>query len=262
MNDVLDWRRIGLLLRNDIVGGYRTWLIRSAGVAALVLLIPIINALAHQFPGGPAYFWWFYVLLFAWGAGTASSALAELNDRTKNEAFLLLPASATEKVATRFALVTLGFFAFFIVFGTVLAFATQLIDAWTLGRTIGWFPRMGAGLEWIWIGNFLVVQSVFFAGSAWFRKLHFAKTAGSIVALYFIALAFAYVMAYLFLPQFRDGLGMRFSSDDFDAIFVGYAGVIAAIWWVLRVLYFAGLPILSVYVAWLRVNEAQVSHGV
>jgi hypothetical protein len=262
MNDVFDWRRIALLLRNDIVGGYRTWLTRSAGVAAFVLLIPIINALAHEFPGGRAYFWWFYVLLFAWGAGTASSALAELHDRTRNEAYLLLPASAIEKIVSRFALVTLGFFVFFIVFATPLALATQAIDAWTLGRTVGWFPRTGAGLEWVWIGNFLVVQSVFFAGGAWFRKMHFVKIAASLVALYFSALAFAYVVAYLFLPQFRDGLGMSFSPGDFDPIVEGYPAVIAAVWWGLRVLYFAALPVLSVYVAWLRVKEAQVSHGV
>ena len=261
-SEVLDWRRLGLLLRNDLIGGYRGFLLRAAAVAGVIVVIEIVAALVSNAPKEQAQFWWFYVFLFGWGIVMASGALTELHDRTRNEAYLLLPASALEKVLVRFVLVTLGFYVFFIVFSTVLALVTQTVDVLVLGRQMRWFPRPGEGLQWVFFGNFVVAQSVFFLGAAWFRKAHIFKTALAVAVIYFGLLAFAYIVAYLLVPQFRDGWGLSFREYELAAVYDAYPTLIDGAVRVLEVAYFAGLPALSCFVAWLRVRETQVSHGV
>ncbi len=260
-NDTFDWRRFGLLLRNDVAGGYRGFLIRAAAIAGVIVAIEIVGGLFGNSPDGRGQFWWFYVFLYGWGIVIAGSALTELHDRTKNESFLLLPASMLEKTLARFALVTLGFYGFFLVFATVLALVTQTVDFALLGRSIRWFPAHG-DLNWIAWGNLFVVQSVFFLGAAWFRKAHVFKTALAVAVLGFGFFVFGLIVTFLLLPQFRDGWGVTFHDHEAFAIYAAYPAVLDALSVVVQIAYYAGLPLLCCFVAWLRVKETQVSHGV
>ena len=38
-------------------------------------------------------------------------------------------------------------------------------------------------LSWLLVPHYLVAQALFFLGAAWFRKTHFVKTVGAVVAL-------------------------------------------------------------------------------
>ena len=261
-NETFEWRRLGLLLRNDIVTGYRSFLLQAAAIAGLVIVIEIFNMLSANAANNQAPFWWFYAFLVGWGVVVASGGFKELHDRTKNETYLLLPASALEKTVARFLLVTLGFYAFFVVFSTLLALVTQTVDALMIGRQFRWFPRPGDGLLWILFGNLFVVQSVFFLGAAWFRKLHLVKTVLAMFVIGCVLTAFGFALMWLFLPQFRDGLGLSLHGYELDPLFEDHPVFLAAAGSVLQILYFAGIPIFCCFVAWLRVRETQVSHGV
>jgi hypothetical protein len=262
-SETFDWRRLGLLLRNDIVGGYRRFLLHAGVIAGVVIAIQVINdVFGGEPPNDAAQFWWFYAFLYGWGCVIASSAFGELHDRTRNDAYLLLPASALEKTASRFVLATLGFYAFFLVFSAVLGLVVQTLHGVFRGGDIRWFPRPGEGLQWVLFGHLLVVQSLFFLGAAWFRKSHFFKTLMTIVIGGWGVIAFAFIVAFLMLPMLRDGWGLSFNDYDLYPVYEAYPTVVAVGYWILKVAYFAGLPLLCAFVAWLRVRETQVSHGV
>lgn len=263
-SDTFDWRRLRLLLRNDIVGGYRSFLLYAGVIAGVVVVIQIINDVfgSGPAPNEEARFWWFYAFLFGWGAVIASNAFKELHDRTRNDAYLLLPASALEKTISRFLLVTLGFYAFFIVFSTALGLIVQVVHITILGGEIHWFPRPGEGLQWVLFGNLFVLQSLFFLGAAWFRKSHLFKTLLTIVIGWWGIVGFGFIVAFLMLPMLRDGWGLSFNDNDLYPVYEAYPTVVGVTYWILKVAYFAGLPLLCAFVAWLRVRETQVSHGV
>lgn len=261
-SETFDWRRFGLLLRNDIVGGYRRFALHAAVITGVIVAIQIFNDSVGNVPNQQARFWWFYAFLFGWALLAASGAFQELHDRTKNEAYLLLPASALEKTFVRFLLVTIGFYAFFVVFSTAVALIVQAVDAILVDREFRWFPRPGEGLQWVLFGNLFVLQSIFFLGAAWFRKSHFFKTLLTLVAAWFGLLAFGFIVAFLMLPSLRDGWGISFQETDLYPVYAAYPALIDGTMLFLQAVYFAGVPILCFFVAWLRVRETQVSHGV
>ena len=112
-------------------------------------------------------------------------------------------------------------------------------------------------MEWHIFGHFLVIQSLYFLGAAWFRKNHFIKTTLAItIACIGLALLALAVLRFVLIPSFDD---FEISVDNLYSL---YQGVIDAAAMGLAVLYFVGLPVMCWLVAWLRVRETQVSDGV
>jgi hypothetical protein len=261
VNETLSARRVGLLLRNDVVGGYRAWLIASAALAGLIV---VSSAATVYFNGSPGVYsspWWFGVLLLVWGAITASKAFNELHDRTKNEPYLLLPASTLEKGVARLLLVLIGFFVYFLAYATVVAAVAGTLNALLFGagnRIATPFDPLVAKL----LGHYVVVQSLFFVGAAWFRKTHFLKTVLALILISWAIGAFAFLLGWLLFGEFRNGIGMSFGEGDLYTIYVEDVGAIDVSRRVLPLAYFFALPLVCWYVAWLRIKETQVSHGV
>ena len=250
MSEHLAPRRLGLLLRNDIVGGYRTFAVESAALALLVVWASAMNAF---FDGeAPDTLLWFSLFLLIWGPIVASRSFRELHDRTKNESFLLLPASALEKTLARLLLITVGFFVFLLVFATAVSLLSETLNLLAFGDRDELF-RPTDGRIWLLIGHFAVAQSVFFLGAAWFRRAHFWKTVLSIVVICF---AFGGLGALIGI------LGMTFDGEELYGAYVGRMrladfGVDAV-----KLAYYFVLPVFCWFVAWLRVRETQVSYGV
>jgi hypothetical protein len=79
--------------------------------------------------------------------------------------------------------------------------------------------------------------------------VHFVKTVGAVLAIVIGLGTFAVLLIRLLGPR---GMGTDLQIDD-------------PIDWIVEVapwIYFAVLPLLCWFVAWLRVTEAQVKHGV
>jgi uncharacterized iron-regulated membrane protein len=102
----------------------------------------------------------------------------------------------------------------------------------------------------------LVAQSVFFLGAAWFRKLHYVKTVGTVKALAIALCALAIGIAWLSGAAMWASGNLRVDGDG---------SLYRPLEWladVARVVYFFVLPPFCWFVAWLRVTETQVSHGI
>ena len=257
MSEVFNLRRLWLLLCADFVADWRVDAIVCGTLTAVMLIISMIAALQ----GGESesfYLSWYFGGLFIWGPIAASFSFRELHDKTRNEAYLMLPASALEKMLARLLQATVVFLAFLLIFMTVASALVEGINLLVFGRRNGLFD---ASHEAVWapVGHSLVVVSLYFLGAAWFRKLHFLRTALTLTALPIALGCFAAAVAWL---VFEGTSGFQLGERQVYNFYIAHQGLIDALLGALKILYFVGLPLFCWYVAWLRVKEAEVSHGV
>jgi hypothetical protein len=258
MSEVFTFRRLVLLLRNDIIGRYRTLLLHSAVLAATIL---VGSLLRNGFNGGPEpegdfYFYAFPALLFGWGTIVASGAFRELHDKSKNEAYLLLPASDVEKTIARL-LPVLGFFVYLLVYLTVVSWVVETVSLLLFGSRDRLFNPFDPRVS-LFIGHYVVAQSVFFVGAAWFRKAHFWKTSLTITATLLGFAALAALLSWALFDPYFGGL----NEPEMYQIYLANIPLVDGAALVAKAGYFLVLPPLCWFVAWLRVKETQVSHGV
>jgi hypothetical protein len=253
----LAWPRLASLLRNEAKSLSRSWLIVSALlVGALVLVNEFVSA---DEIGGVVYLAWFFGALFVWGTIASSLSFTALHDKSTNAAYLLLPASALEKTLAPLLFMTIGLVVYLLVFMTVTSAGIETVNRLVSGRRNGIFDPFDRNLWQTWaIPSYIVVQSWFFLGAAWFRSAHYIKTVLAIViglcALVFLTAMAAWVagFAVIDLPHVE-------VRPDF-----GYWLFLSRPWLrpLFAIIWFVVVPIFCWYLTWLRVKETQVSHGV
>ncbi len=255
MNEVFSLHRLGLLLRNDAIAAYRSLLIVSATLAGIILILVMLT---RGSASDNEYFYlaWFIGMLLTWGPIAASRSFQELHDKTKNEAYLLLPTSAFEKMCARLLSATIFFLVYLLVFTSLTSVVVETLNTIFFGQQNQWFrpfdPIIGNLL-----GHYVILQSVYFLGAAWFRKTHYIKTtlAITIACIGLVVLTLAIIRLVL-VPSFDD---LEIGIDNLYSL---YHGLIGAAQVGLNALYFVGLPVMCWFVTWLRVRETQVSDGV
>jgi hypothetical protein len=250
VNDQLSLQRIYWLLRADVLRNYRSWLITSGSASLVAFVVSLIGA-ADGDVGDGFYRIFFIVALFALGSLLTSEAFVDLHRRGANTALLLLPASALEKTLSRLLLTTVGLIAYVALLTTVLSLAFEGINslAFSVHREL-YVPFDGAGSI---LPHYIVVQSLCFLGAAWFRRLHLIKTVAAVVLIWLGLASVAVVMAWVL------GWQLMWSGDYRVNTF---EDVVEALIVVGNALYYFALPLFCWFVAWLRVTEAQVSHGI
>ncbi len=251
MNDQLSFQRLLWLLRADVLRNYRSWLVAS-GTAALIALAISLAGAADRIVGDAFYHVFFACGLFVLGTLATSDTFADLHGRATNTAWLLLPASALEKTVSRLLLTTVGFFVYLLVLTTVLSWVLEGINALVFGvRRELYMPFERAA--WSILPHYLVVQSVFFLGAAWFRKMRYLKTVGTVLLIAFGLGAVAVAIAWLVVGVPWDG-GVLW-DDNLET-------QLESLTYVAPPVYYFALPVFCWFVAWLRVTESQVSHGI
>ena len=199
------------------------------------------------------------LIVFGWGPIAASHSFRELNNKSQNEAYLLLPASALEKMLSRLVLTIVIFPIYALVLVTLIAWLTSALRAALFGIGGPLFLPLEGFNPYI-LGLFLLHQSMFFLGAAWFQNHHFVRTIltlgiGSIGLVILIG-----VLIRIFLPELSDGgIGINIDPRDLAGVYSSVVGPLIAI---LKFVGFVVLPVFCWYVAWLRITETQVSYGI
>jgi hypothetical protein len=249
VNEQLSGQRLAWVVRNDLLRSYRSALVVLSTAALVALLVSLAGAYDGDVGQGATFYRVFFIAaLFAWGTIATSVCFSDMYGRATNAAFLLLPASALEKTLSRLLIHTVGLTAFLLVFTTLLSGLLEGINTLWIGERREFFSPLD-DVAWTLVPHFLVAQALFFLGAAWFRKVQFVKTVGVAIGIVIGLSAFAVLVAWLLSPR---GWGAGFHIDD-------------PIDWIVEVApwaYFIVLPLLCWFVAWLRVTETQVSHGV
>jgi hypothetical protein len=260
MSEQLSTRRLAALLRNEVVGIYRSSLIGSAAIAGLMLLSAV-----YRSPNGltdpPLYNVWFAGMLVAWGTIASSFAFSALHNRGANISYLLLPASALEKTLAPLLVTTVALVAYLLLFISLVSFVIETFNGLVLGTTNGMFHPFD-GSVWFIIPQYLVVQSWFFLGAAWFRKAHFIKTLLAIVVASLLLVFLSVLASWVAGSTTFTATGDYVQTDPRAWLLPATPTLAAAVNVVLVIAWFVALPVFCWYVAWLRVKETQVSHGV
>ena len=250
MNEQLSLRRLGFVLRNDLMRTYRSALLISGTAALVALVVSLSGAYDGDVGQGPLFYRTFFVaMLFTWGTIATSVCFSDLHGRGTNTAFLLLPASALEKTASRLLIHTVGLIAYLLLFTTLLSFLFEGINTLWIGARRGFFSPLDE-LSWPLLPHFLVAQALFFLGAAWFRKVWWIKTVGAAIGIVIGLGAIAAGLGWM--------VGPMLCLDANCYGFPGFDWLANAA----QVAYLYLLPPFCWFVAWLRVSEAQVSHGI
>ena len=168
MNDTFSARRLGHLLRGDFITGYRSLLTISGALAGVILVAAMIAPSSHPFDAdfhdGPRFHRaLFTAVLFIWGIIASSRALKPLHDKTRNEAWLLLPASALEKTLARMLAVTVGLVVWLLVFSTVVSVVVDSLNLLLVGKRHAFFDPFDPVVRER-ISIYFVLQSLYFLG--------------------------------------------------------------------------------------------------
>jgi len=250
VNEQLSLRRLGFVLRNDLMRTYRSALLISGTAALVALVVSLSGAYDGDVGQGPLFYRTFFVaMLFTWGTIATSVCFSDLHGRGTNTAFLLLPASALEKTASRLLIHTVGLIAYLLLFTTLLSFLFEGINTLWIGARRGFFSPLDE-LSWPLLPHFLVAQALFFLGAAWFRKVWWIKTVGAAIGIVIGLGAIAAGLGWM--------VGPMLCLDANCYGFPGFDWLANAA----QVAYLYLLPPFCWFVAWLRVSEAQVSHGI
>ena len=251
MNEIFSVERLWLLFRSDVIDGYRSLLTTSAALTGIILVTAMIATDSFEV-SRIFYLSWFGTLLFLWGIFATSRTFRELHDKTRNETYLLLPASDVEKTVARLLMVTIGFVGFLLVFVGVASLLVEGLKLLLSGERNALFNPLDPAV-WNLIPGYIFFQSMYFLGATWFRKAHFVKTTLAITLICVFLAAFTMlVVRIVFDPFWGD------SSLAHEILHHVYESGVKGTYLGLQVL----LPIVCWSVAWMRVRETQVSDGV
>lgn len=262
MNKVLSIKRLWLGIRKSLLMGWRGQLIVFGAIAALFILISLPSAYQNEiFP-------WFESLfipqMILGGLLTASFSFREYSDKSRNLRALTLPLSSVERFLEKWVVHTPVFFLTVLVF-TFLASLLASGIGWLIFRnSVGIFNPFTPEI-WKALPYFIVVQSLFYLGSAWFRKAAFFKT---LLVLSLLPLTLVLVLSLLlriFMGPYIQGAlwgnmqdiqfnAGNLSPDIWEARLKFLLGLAKTLFWLI-------LPF-SYGISWLRLREKEVLHGV
>jgi hypothetical protein len=257
VSEQLEISRLIQLLRVDLIARHRILLVASGAVTAAVVLFAIL--MPHLFQAPQAVFSGLAVIaILVSGPIVASFSFNELHSKSRNEAYLLVPASALEKMVCRLLLAVLLFPLAVLVFVFLLSIVVALIRVLIVGGAFAVFSPWPL-LDLRLIGFVIVNQSIFFLGAAWFRKQQYFKTILTCTGLTIAVLFFVSLVIRLF---FGDVWSVGFDADvQWRTLYEDLAGSMSVLGILFKALYYFGLPIFCWAVSWMRIRETQVSHG-
>ena len=262
MNQILDIKRLGYLARRDFLSGWRGIAVASGAVAGVMFLLVIIGTL---FNGQNSMDYTSYLTntLIIWGSISASMAFTSLHDKTRNETYLMLPASSVEKTLIRLLSVSVATLVYIIVMLSLASIFSEAVIAIVFHTKFSPLNPF-QGMIFKTLGYVVILQSVFFLGAAWFKKAHFIKTVLTLILLSIAIGILSAVIFRLFFTSYFEGFFtpgvMHFDmSNLMESQFPSLMNTIQVIG---KVFLYGLIAPFCWVIAWLRVKETQSSDGV
>lgn len=209
-NNMLDLRRVGLLLKEELSLQYLRYLMGLGVVFGGLFIIWWINAAGainttkhqlHEF-----HYIWFGIVLLGGGAFFTSLSFMHFSTKTSRLFYLNLPASNLEKYLAKWlitaVLYPLAIWALYIVFSWL---ANKINIQYTKGTPFVQLPAFGE-ITWLLIRIYLVVQTLFLTGAVIFHRYAIFKTAFSLMLVVVFLMFFIYLCAQIIFPEMFEGL--------------------------------------------------------
>jgi len=204
------WQRLGLLLRRDLESGYQSTGIAMAAVGGFFLIVGVLAGFNPN-PGG-VYRGLYTGLLFLGGFIVTSMAFHEVRLNAQGIHYLSLPGSTLEKFLSKLLVTAVGYGVGTLVFCTAVAALTEGINRLAFGHAHPFFNPFALNNLRL-LPAYLISQSVFLLGSIYFRKLHFVKTALSLVLLALGLMVIGTTFARLVFKEYFNGPILNFGPN-------------------------------------------------
>lgn len=275
MSNYLSATRLGRFLLKDLVEGYRPLVIAAGAVTGVLLLNYLLGPLSggglqresELLASGAAnptiHIAYFGMTLFIAGFIITSRAFVEVHIKNRNHDWLMLPASSLEKCLSRLLLTTIGVGIGMIVYFWLFSLLAAGLSTLLYGRAYPLFNPADREVGLL-LANYLVLQSIFFAGAIYFRRAHFIKTVLAISAFVVALVLLTAVAMRAIVP--RELLDLTAPNPlenlDFSAIapFLQHAARVVSL--IAKIFYWAVLAPLFWVFAYFRLTEVEVKNGV
>ncbi len=270
MNGNLSIYRLWLLMRADFLAEWRAYAFIGGFSGTMYLLITLSDRYFGTLDPAP-YQSLFAYALFIWGLVATKRAFSALHSPDARESYLLLPASALEKILARLLPLTAGFAIALPVYMLVASAIIEAVHLAAFGSRRPIFDLFDPDV-WEALAIYCVIQSPFFLGAVWFRRFAIIKTlfvltlvltglialivcAGYLAARNFDWIHSAWRFDHPYFPELHgyDALDRMLAELDSS---VGDA-VAVALWSALAL-----MPPALWCIAWLRLSETQAEDGI
>ena len=275
MKRYLSFPRFGQLLRKDLTEGYRTIFIVVGAVTGVLLLNYLVGAVSesNNLHGSSIiprsgqnsimHMIYFTLVLLIGGFIISSRSFMELHAKTRNHDWLMLPASTFEKFLSRLLFASVGVGVGAVVYFFLFSLLASGLSALLFGRPYTIFNPFD-GTVWMLVLRYVVLQSVFFAGAAYFKRAHFIKTilvlSGFAFVLLLLTAGVARLVFWRELAHLGSGGGL--ARFDISVLQPRLQSAGETVLLISRILFWAVLaPVMWVF-AYLRLAEAEVRNGV
>ncbi len=190
-SNILNMNRLFLLTRRHLLSNLAGWIIAFAALSGVLLIISLM--VAYFQPGSLAVLTPTYLtIMFIGGYIFTSSIFSELNEPRKAFHYLTLPVSLSERLLSAWLLTGIIFPVIALLMIFVIIFLANLIMNLTFDFSP--FAYVFSGNYAQAFKNYLITQSVFLLGAAYFRKYNFLKT---LLVLFVLFVAFMSIIGLL-----------------------------------------------------------------
>ena len=216
-NNILDLRRVGLLLKEEVQLQYLRYLMGLGVVFGGLFIIWWVNGAGilntEQQQLKDFHYVWFGIILLAGGAFFTSLAFTHFGDNTSRLFYLNLPASNLEKFTAKWIITAVLYpLAIWLLYLGFSWLANSINLQYTNGTPFRQLPAFGE-TTWLMIRAYLVGQSVFLTGAVIFHRYAIFKTGISLMLVQIFLLFFLYLCARIILPEMFEGWTAAGSPD-------------------------------------------------
>lgn len=257
-------RRLLLCLRRDIVPNSRSFFVVLGSAVAFFFIISAMDiVVGDKDPEFQQNL--FYPILFLGGFLFTSGIFKEVHKKESILPYLMLPASAVEKVLSRLLIVSIGWIVFSFLWFTAYTALSEGFNSLFFGASHKLFNPFTADV-WRAAAHYVVLQSLFFIGAIYFRKLHFFKTVLSLgVFAIFLSIITGLLIRLVFYDYFTQSImldGGATMSSMLEVLSVRLIDLAEKLRPLKVVLYWIVVPLFSWSLVYIRFREVQVKDGI
>jgi hypothetical protein len=265
IESVFSPKRFWYLFKKEMLAIYRPMLTVYGAAALLVLIISFFSTAVMK-GEGRLHYGFFYFFLFSIGPILSSMAFLPIYKKERNMEYLMIPASTLEKFLVKYLSVTVVFVASLIVFSGATGLVSEGLNMLLLKRHHVLFHPIDKNAALVML-HYLIIQSVFLLGSAYFKRIPYVQT---LLVLWLLSFVFM-ILGFIFLgviaktfmesaPMMAGGAQTLLTNPQMIVEFLGPYGKALAL--ILKISYFGVLAPVCALISFLRLREAQVQYGV
>lgn len=183
--------RLYRLIKIDITTNRKNILITSAAFIVILALLPF-----HFSGSTGAYLW----ILYIGGFMITNKAFNEMHNHRKAFTYLTLPCSNLERFLSKFLLTTVIFAIGLLAAFYLCSLLSVITNEIFFHNIVTLFDLASTGL-WIGIGKYIILQSLFLLGAAYFQKHSVTKTTLVLGCLFIVFAIVLFLFSWIICPS-------------------------------------------------------------